>query len=342
MGLAKSRLAVAVAQGALDGAQGRALAVFRPTMGHDLSPLSDFHVDVITGFYPDYEHYRALGFAVNPTAGQSYGGAVVFLPRSKGQAKALIAQAMAVTQGGPVLVDGQKTDGVDSIRKDCRAKSGTVGEAFAKSHGKIFCLSGGDFSDWAQEGAGQITGGFQTTPGVFSADGVDPGSELLVRALPDDLTGWVADLGAGWGYLSSHVLQSVNVRECHLIEAEYLSLSCAKANISDQRAKFHWKDALIFQADVQFDHVVTNPPFHTSRAANPDLGRGFITAASRLIRPQGSLWLVANRHLPYEQTLADHFTQVERIADQGAFKVFRATGAGAGSRKTVQRRRRRG
>jgi 16S rRNA (guanine1207-N2)-methyltransferase len=223
-----------------------------------------------------------------------------------------------------VIIDGQKTDGVESILKDCRARGGDVSSVFAKAHGKVFTLSGGDFSDWAASGPTEIEGGFITDAGVFSADAVDRGSAALVAALPADLKGHVGDLGAGWGYLSHHVLKSDAVTGCHLIEAEHAALECARQNITDPRAQFHWADGRNFTADRGFDHIVTNPPFHTGRAADADLGRAFITAASRLLARRGAVWLVANRHLPYEQHLSETFKEVDEVAGDKSFKVFRA------------------
>ena len=51
----------------------------------------------------------------------------------------------------------------------------------------------------------------------------------------------------------------------------------------------------------------------------------FIRAAARLLHASGALWLVANRHLPYEETLQAWFLQVEEMPGTGAFKVFRAS-----------------
>ena len=68
-----------------------------------------------------------------------------------------------------------------------------------------------------------------------------------------------------------------------------------------------------------------NPPFHQGRAADPSLGRKFIQAASRLLTPQGKLWMVANRHLPYENTMTECFRNVDTIAMDAGFKVFHAT-----------------
>lgn len=108
------------------------------------------------------------------------------------------------------------------------------------------------------------------------------------------------------------------------MEAEADALDCARLNITDERAMFHWADAQEFTDEQPFDTIVTNPPFHTSRKAEPSLGEAFIAAAARLLSPQGELWLVANRHLPYEAALRDAFTTVEEAGGDPAFKIFRA------------------
>ena len=68
-----------------------------------------------------------------------------------------------------------------------------------------------------------------------------------------------------------------------------------------------------------------NPPFHTGRAADPALGIAFIAAAARALTGSGQLWMVANRHLPYEAALRDRFKTVEELGGDAAFKLFHAT-----------------
>jgi 16S rRNA (guanine1207-N2)-methyltransferase len=110
-----------------------------------------------------------------------------------------------------------------------------------------------------------------------------------------------------------------------LIEAEALSLDCAQLNVTDPRARFHWADALRFTPEKAYDGIVMNPPFHTGRAADAGLGRAFIQAACRLLAPHGKLWMVANRHLPYESAMSESFRNVDIIGGNNAFKLFHAT-----------------
>ena len=315
-----ARLSLALETGALTLPTSGKIAVYRPTADDDLSALPRDRVVVLTGFKPDHEHF-ADSHSVTPDA--PYAAAIVCLPRSREAARALIAQAAAeVAPGGWIAVDGQKTDGIDTALKDLRARV-DLSDSLSKAHGKLASfMAGVDLSDW--RAVPHHVDGFQTLPGVFSADGPDRGSLLLTAALPVKLGGKVADLGAGWGFLAAEILKRPGVKKLDLVEAEADALDCARVNITDPRARFHWADATIWRPETLLDVVVMNPPFHTGRTADPALGGAFIRAARRMLAPSGELWLVANRHLPYDAVLTDCFLEVKDVAGDGGFRVIQA------------------
>ena len=74
----------------------------------------------------------------------------------------------------------------------------TLSEPVSKAHGKLFVLTAGPALAGWEARPKLIEGGFQTVPGVFSADAPDRGSALLADALPPKLSGVVVDLGAGY------------------------------------------------------------------------------------------------------------------------------------------------
>ncbi|MGL4319915.1 MAG: class I SAM-dependent methyltransferase, partial [Paracoccaceae bacterium] len=193
----------------------------------------------------------------------------------------------------------------------------------SKAHGKLFTITAASaLQDWAARP--RQVDGFQTFPGVFSSDGPDAGSLLLVTHLPP-LKGKVIDLGAGWGFLSRHILASPAVKSLDLVEADFNALACAQANVPDPRARFHWADARSFKPAALADHVVMNPPFHTGRSADPALGIAFLQAARRMLAPSGTLWLVANRTLPYDAPLRTLFREVADLGSTPAYRVTRAS-----------------
>lgn len=296
--------------------------MFGPRADEDLSALPKDRVVVVQANKPDFDAFRDAGFDCAVDAAGDFAASVVFLPRAKALAKERIARAAAVA--GMVIVDGQKTDGIDSLWKACRSR-GDVGGTLTKAHGRIFWLSPGDFSDWMLQGETVVDGGFVTLPGVFSADGVDPASLSLAAMLPEKLGSRVADFGAGWGYLAARALErDAKIKEIHLVEADHVALECARRNVTDPRAEFHWADAITWQAPGRLDTVIMNPPFHSARAADPALGQAFIASAARALTPSGHLWLVANRHLPYEAALSASFVKCDEVGGDGRFKIFHA------------------
>ncbi|WP_431298165.1 methyltransferase [Tabrizicola sp. BL-A-41-H6] len=316
-----ARLSLALETGAFAVPDDGLIAVYRPRIGDDLSDLPQDRVVVLTGFKPDHDHF-AQRFRVEPAP--PYAAAVVCLPRAKAEARALIAQAASeVRPGGLIAVDGQKTDGVDAVLKDLRGRV-AVSESLSKAHGKLATFRAGPgLEEWAARPT-VIEGGFQTLPGVFSADGPDRGSVLLAAALPAKLGPKVADLGAGWGFLGRAILAREGVKRLEVVEAEAAALDCARVNLPDERARFHWADATVFRPENLVETVVMNPPFHTSRTADLALGVSFIRAARRMLAPDGVLWMVANRHLPYDAVLTELFLTVEDAGGDGAFRVIRA------------------
>lgn len=304
-----SRLFTALSEGlTLDGT----LHVMRPPVGYDLAGLRDVNVEAT--FYPDHQYWSGAGLIGD---GASRAATLVVLPRTKTLARTMVQDAIA--KGGTIIVDGQKTDGVESIYKDMR-KVVPINGVVTKGHGRLFWFTAGTAPAW--DVTVKSPDGYATAAGVFSESKIDAGSALLASHL-DGLKGEVADLGAGWGYLSREILRHDAVTKLDMIEAEKTALECAVTNTNDARAQPVWTDALTHTG--AYDVVVSNPPFHTTRAGDPDLGRGFIATAARILRPRGVLMVVANRHLPYEAELAAKFGHVEELSGSGAFKIFRAS-----------------
>lgn len=275
------------------------------------------------GFRPDFEALERRGIRVVPVVEGVFDVAVVCIVKAKAETRALIAQAMGlVPVGAPIIVDGAKGEGIDSILKLCRGIA-DVSAPFSKAHGKCFSFANPGVvpEGWAAAET-VLPEGFVTRPGVFSADGIDPGSALLMGALPP-LKGAVCDLGAGWGYLSAALLARGDaVSAVDLVEAEFAAVEAAKRNVTDARAVFHWADARGWAG--RYDAVISNPPFHVGRVTTPELGQAFIQGAAQMLKPNGRFYMVANRHLPYEGVLAAAFGETVVLAETGAYKVISA------------------
>ena len=323
------RLTLALQSGDLVLPDDGAISVLLPTPDCDLGALPQSRVQVVQPFKPHHDFFQLAGYdCVTDTDTDTdtpCATALICLPRAKAQARAMVFDA-CTRASELVIVDGNKTDGIDSIYKDVRRRVDILGQ-MTKAHGRIFWFmpDADTFADW-QAPLTQKADGYQTAPGVFSADGIDPASKALIAALPARLGRNVVDLGAGWGYLSAKVLANdPKIETLDLVEADHVALNCARANVTDPRARFHWGDALDWTASGAVDTVIMNPPFHTGRTADPSLGRGFIATAARILTSSGTLWMVANRHLPYEAAMDGLFTEIREVAGDTRFKVLRAS-----------------
>lgn len=165
--------------------------------------------------------------------------------------------------------------------------------------------------------------GLWTQPGVFSWDRLDPGSVLLLETLPP-LAGRGADLGCGIGLLSNVVLGRGAVEAIALVDIDGRAIEAARRNVNDPRASFHWVDARTAPPLSGLDFVVMNPPFHDGGTEDKALGQAFIRRAHEALAKGGAAWLVANRHLPYEDVLRSLFKTVALRAEAGGFKVYEA------------------
>jgi 16S rRNA (guanine1207-N2)-methyltransferase len=294
----------------------------------DLSAFGRVHC--VQGFAPDHDRLAARGLPVSPDPPEGAGFAAALVQIVKARAGTLrrVADALsALPPGGLLLVDGQKEDGIEAILKALRGAFEIAG-SYAKAHGKLVWLERPErlpdaVLGWMPEPA-ETEEGYLTVPGGFSADGPDRGSEILVALVPG-LAGRVADLGAGWGYIAGEVLaEQAGIETLDLIEADHEMLQAAAANIDDPRARFHWADVTRFEPEAAYDAILANPPFHAGRRADPSLGRAFIAAAARMLTPRGRFFMVANRHLPYEDALKAAFGTGRLLGELEGYKIYEA------------------
>lgn len=285
----------------------------------------------VTAVQPDrpcYEKLEGEGCAVAPTfpeADEPFDTGFVAMPRARDLAHLWVAEtARRVRPGGLLVVDGAKTDGIDSLHRALRGRLDDY-DSLTKAHGRLFwgrVRADDTFAEWRD--TPRSAGGYVTGAGIFSADHIDPGSQALADALPDRLPPRIGDFGAGWGYLSAQVLARHGLESIDLVEADFTAIEAARRNVTDPRARFHWADALSWRPEAPLDAIVMNPPFHTGRKADPELGRAFIRAAAAALAPKGALWMVANRHLPYEPDLDTAFSEWQEFGGTSAFKLIHA------------------
>ncbi|WP_226469315.1 class I SAM-dependent methyltransferase [Luteimonas panaciterrae] len=305
-------------------------------------------------FKPEAAALQRSGFEVRAPDEATYPLVLLLPPRQREEARALFARALArLRPGGTVIASMPNDEGAKSGQDDLARIAGSVSSR-SKHKCRVFWARPRQAGDGETgEGDAQLAaqwrdldapravvdGRFLSRPGVFAWDRIDAASALLAEHLPTDLRGRAADLGAGYGYLAVELLQRCpGISSLDLYEAESRALDLARTNLAPFAERipldFRWHDVTT-GLPQRYDVIVSNPPFHAQgRAERPDIGRAFIAAAAQALVPGGRLWLVANRHLPYETALGAGFDTtrsgaVRIVAQRGGFKVVEAVKARA-------------
>ena len=144
---------------------------------------------------------------------------------------------------------------------------------------------------------------FLTDNGVFSKDGLDFGSRLLLETIPlEEVGGKILDMGCGYGVfgivigklVQTHVdMVDVNLRAIHL----------AQRNIKEN----HVNDINVFESNVyenvtgKYSTIVTNPPIRAGKKVVYDIVMG----AKDYLESDGKLFLVIRKEQGAKSLIVD-------------------------------------
>lgn len=291
------------------------------------------HWPDLLGWQPSKPHASAwenAGFARSEELPVGQWPVVLVLPsKSRDETFAWFAAARdRLEPGGKIVVAMPNTAGAGRFEKELTKAAGHI-TSLQKNKCRAFhaTLEQPDesiFASWRTLTLPHPISGFTVQAGIFSCDHIDPGSLLLAQHLPAHLHGTVADLGAGWGFLSDAVLKRCpKILRLDLFESDSRALACARQNLAchPQEIHYHWHDVTT-GLPALYDTILMNPPFHTDQATDLDLGRAFLKVAIASLRRGGKLLLVANRQLPYETVLEASGMHWRKTTEDKTYKLL--------------------
>ena len=166
---------------------------------------------------------------------------------------------------------------------------------------------------------------FDTDAGVFSKQHVDPGSELLCRALPEDIAGDVLDMGCGWGAMTVMTLARFPQVSVTMADVNERALALAVSNVEKNRmqAKAILSDGFE-KIEGEFDAVITNPPIRAGKAV---IYKMFEDAKAHL-REGGRLFLVIRKQQGAPSALKflkELYAKAEVIERDGGYWIIQCT-----------------
>lgn len=168
---------------------------------------------------------------------------------------------------------------------------------------------------------------FTTANGVFSADGLDLGTAVLLReSEPPVRASRLLDLGCGYGVIAVALATTCTDAVVDAVDVNERALALTAVNASAHGVAERVRPALPEQVDaeVRYDEIWSNPPIRIGKQALHDL---LLTWLPRLA-PGGVARLVVGRNLGADslQTwLIENGFACVRSASAKGFRILNAT-----------------
>ena len=260
-----------------------------------------------------------------------YDLAIVIAPKGREVGRRLLAQAaQQVKPGGRVYLSGANRTGIKGLIDDAAEIIGpTIVLKIKASHRTALSERTAlefelrqDYAQFDVEVRGRVWR-YVARPGVFSWDRLDEGSRILIESMQIDRDDTVLDLGCGSGIVG--LIAATLSRRVISVDASASAVEATRRTYELNQVRnteVRLSDCASAVFDLQFDAVVTNPPFHQGIGTDYAVARQFVLDAARVVKPGGRLWLVANRFLRYEREMADRFSEVAVAYQDNRYRVL--------------------
>lgn len=288
-----------------------------------------------------FSRANACYFAARLEATDKFDTVVLFYPKSKEQLAFTLAELSTVLHANSqIYLVGDNKGGIKSLVAHA-AKFGLHAHKLDNAkHCLWFALTGlfekplpkqdfGRFKLSAHIAGVSKDLEFCSLPGVFNHGKLDAGTALLLQQLGHVQSGKVLDFACGAGIIGA--LLKLQQPSIELYATDICALATASTTatlaLNKLQGQVRCQDGL--SSDLpKFQHIVTNPPFHTGLKTDLSVAELFISQCKQHLTTGGTLTLVANAHLPYAQWLQAAFGNVKELARQQGFVVYQSKFSG--------------
>lgn len=166
---------------------------------------------------------------------------------------------------------------------------------------------------------------FYTDNGVFSKDGLDFGSRLLLETIPlDEVGGKVLDMGCGYGVFGI-VLNKVTSCYVDMVDVNLRAIHLTEINIKENKLE----KVKVFESNVyekinsKYSCIVTNPPIRAGKRVVYDI----VMNARNYLEDDGKLFLVIRKEQGAKSLIIDleKYYNVEVLNKKKGFFIIKCS-----------------
>ena len=256
---------------------------------------------------------------------QKFSRIILLWPKSKLLARTLVT--LIANSNTECYVAGANDSGGKSVAKACSQLTASAEKLDSARHCTLWHLQLNAESgfNWLKH-ADSFTFSEQsyiTLPGVFSHGALDKGTAVLLEHVPAPAHGRLLDLGCGSGIIGLSMKAVSPALDVTLADIDAMAIRSAQLNSTrlNLPADIVASDGLA-EIEGRFEFIFSNPPFHQGKETDYEFARQLFRDSCRHLTSDGQLWIVANRHLKYEEWARESYAQVELMAQEQGFKLI--------------------
>lgn len=166
---------------------------------------------------------------------------------------------------------------------------------------------------------------FYTDNGVFSKDGLDFGSRLLLETIPlEEVGGKVLDMGCGYGVFGI-ILNKATSCSTDMVDVNLRAIHLTEINIKENKNE----NVRVFESntyenvDSKYSCIVTNPPIRAGKKVVYDI----VMNAKDYLEKDGKLFLVIRKEQGAKSLIVDlkKYYNVEVLNKKKGFFIIKCS-----------------
>jgi len=165
---------------------------------------------------------------------------------------------------------------------------------------------------------------FTTSTGVFSQDGLDKATSVLLQQSEPPTGGTILDLGCGWGPIACAIAAVAPEANVWAVDPNERALDLTRTNADNLGVSVHTARPDEVPSDISFDQIWSNPPIRIGKAALHELLLRWLPR----LTPDGSARLVVAKNLGADSLQAWLNAQgwpTERLASLKGFRILQVS-----------------
>lgn len=168
-----------------------------------------------------------------------------------------------------------------------------------------------------------VTFKFKTDNGVFSKDGLDFGTRIMLESIPlSSLHGDILDLGCGYGVVSI-ILSKFIEANFDAVDVNKRALHLANMNMKiNSSFGINFFESNVYEnIDKKYDFIITNPPIRAGKSVVYNM----LIGAKEHLKDNGSLFFVIRKDQGAKSAIKDisSLYNVEILCKKNGFFVIK-------------------